>query len=85
MLVLSIASFILYGFDKRRAQINGNRVPEKTLHLLAALGGWPGALAGQRFFRHKTQKLRFRVVFWLCIAINILVIGLAVYLHQLST
>ena len=40
------------------------RVKETSLHLLELLGGWPGALAGQHFFQHKTRKVRFQVVFW---------------------
>ncbi len=42
--VTSLASFAAYGFDKRRAGTGGRRVPERTLHLLALLGGWPGAI-----------------------------------------
>ena len=58
--VMSLTAFVTYGIDKRRARTDRRRVPEKTLHLIAFLGGWPGALAGQRVFRHKTQKLSFR-------------------------
>jgi uncharacterized membrane protein YsdA (DUF1294 family) len=67
----SLAAFAAYGWDKRRARRQGRRVPENTLHLLALLGGWPGALAGQRVFRHKTQKLGFRVVFWLVVVLHL--------------
>ena len=69
--ILSLVAFIAYGFDKRRAQANGRRVPENTLHLLALFGGWPGALLGQRIFRHKTQKFGFRFVFWLCVTLHL--------------
>ena len=78
--IMSLASFVVYGFDKRRAQKNGRRVPEQTLHVMALLGGWPGALMGQRTFRHKTQKLSVRLVFWLCVALHLAVVGGAVYL-----
>lgn len=70
VLVMSIATFLMYGFDKRRAQAGGRRVPENTLHAMELLGGWPGALLGQKVFRHKTQKLSFKVVLWLCIALH---------------
>ena len=46
--ILSVIAFIAYGFDKRRAQASGRRVPENTLHLLALFGGWPGGLLGQQ-------------------------------------
>lgn len=82
VVVLSLVTFVVYGFDKRRAQMSGRRVPENTLHLMALLGGWPGALMGQRVFRHKTQKRVFRIVFWLCVMLNLAVVGGVVYLLQ---
>ncbi len=64
-LVLSLLSYAVYAADKRAAQQNRRRVPERTLHLLALLGGWPGALLAQQHLRHKTAKPRFLIVFWL--------------------
>ncbi len=60
--VASAAAFLAYGFDKRRAVRGGRRVSERTLHLLEALGGWPGALAGAATFHHKTSKTSYRLV-----------------------
>jgi uncharacterized membrane protein YsdA (DUF1294 family) len=77
---MSLVTFVVYGFDKRRAQKDGRRVPEKSLHLMALLGGWPGALVGQRFFRHKTQKLSFLIVFWLCVTLHLAIVGGSIYL-----
>lgn len=82
VLALSLVAFVFYGFDKRRAQRDGRRVPEKTPHLLALFGGWPGALMGQRVFRHKTQKLSYRIVFWLCVMLHLAVVAGVVYLLQ---
>lgn len=42
----------------RREQVR--RVPEKTLFLLAALGGGLGALIGMRVWHHKTLHRSFR-------------------------
>ena len=50
-------------------------MPENTLHLLALLGGWPGALVAQAQFRHKTRKVSFRAVFWLTVAVNLAALG----------
>ena len=80
VVLMSIVSFVAYGFDKRRAQKDGRRVPEKSLHLMAFFGGWPGALVGQRVFRHKTQKISFRIVFWMCVVLHIATVGGVVYL-----
>ena len=77
--VTSVASFAAYGLDKRRASIGGRRVSERTLHLLAALGGWPGALLAQRQFRHKTRKVPFLIAFWAVVVLHVTVVGAAAY------
>ena len=77
--LMSLTAFATYGIDKRRAQNCQRRVPEKRLHWIAFLGGWPGALVGQRVFRHKTQKLSFRVVFWLVTVLHLALVGGIVY------
>jgi uncharacterized membrane protein YsdA (DUF1294 family) len=61
--LVSAVTFAVYGFDKRRAIRGGRRVPERTLHGLELLGGWPGAILGQAAFRHKRRKLRYMLVF----------------------
>jgi uncharacterized membrane protein YsdA (DUF1294 family) len=77
--VTSCASFIAYWLDKRRAVGGGRRVPERTLHLLAFLGGWPGALLAQRQFRHKTKKVTFRIVFWIVVVLHVGIVGTVAY------
>ena len=74
--VASAVTFAVYGLDKRRAARGGRRVPERTLHLLEALGGWPGALVASAVFRHKTKKLGFRVVRGLVVAVHLAAWGL---------
>ena len=68
---MSLATFVVYGIDKRRAKHDGNRISEKRLHMRSLLGGWPGAIAGQKLFRHKTVKKSFRLVFWLTVIGNV--------------
>lgn len=69
--VLSLLLFALYGLDKRAAQNGRRRVPEKTLHLLALLGGWPGAWLARPLFRHKTAKQPFAALFYLTVVLSI--------------
>lgn len=69
-LVLSLVSFIAYAIDKWAALHNRWRTAERTLNLLALIGGWPGALIGQQVFRHKTQKESFRREFWGAVLLN---------------
>ena len=80
--ILSVVTFAVYGFDKAAARRNGRRVPERTLHLLAVLGGWPGAYLAQRVFRHKTVKQPFRRIFWLTSLPPLTLLGLASALHM---
>ncbi|WP_027328744.1 DUF1294 domain-containing protein [Marinimicrobium agarilyticum] len=70
LIVFSLITYGLYAKDKAAAQKNEWRVSERTLHIAALLGGWPGALLAQSRLRHKTRKTRFRVVFWLTVLIN---------------
>ena len=81
--VLSLVTLVAYGWDERQAGRGGRRVSERTLHLLSICGGWPGALEGQRNFRHKTQKTSFRLIFWATVVLHVAVVGTVVYLrHQ---
>jgi uncharacterized membrane protein YsdA (DUF1294 family) len=69
--VLSVVTFVAYGLDKSAAEKGRWRTPESTLHLLSLAGGWPGALVGQRVFRHKTRKQPFRAIFWATVIANV--------------
>jgi len=78
--VMSLWAFLAYGIDKRRARNGGRRISEKSLQLIALLGGWPGALTAQRMFRHKTRKASFQVVFWAVVTLHVGLVGCVVYL-----
>ncbi len=75
----SAICYAAYGWVKRQATTGGRRVSENTLHILAMVGGWPGALLAQRQFRHKTQKLSFLIAFWFVVTIHVAIVGAAVY------
>ena len=79
VVVMSLVCFIAYGLDKRRAVTGNRRISERTLHLMAFLGGWPGALFGQRHFRHKTQKVSFRLVFWIVVVLHSGIVAAVAY------
>lgn len=78
LVAVTMVTFALYWLDKRRASQMRRRVPEITLHALAAAGGSLGAYLGMRVFRHKTIKGSFRVVFWLIVATQLVVLAWAV-------
>ncbi len=63
--LVNLAAFLAFGLDKWKAKRKEadpavRRVPERTLFLLAALGGSVGALLGMRVFHHKTLHRSFR-------------------------
>lgn len=60
LLVINVVTFFVYGADKRKAKKDKWRVPERTLFLLAIIGGSIGALAGMYVFHHKTKHWYFK-------------------------
>jgi uncharacterized membrane protein YsdA (DUF1294 family) len=66
----NLITFIAYARDKSAAANGGWRTPESTLHLMALVGGWPGALLAQQFLRHKSTKAEFRQIFWFTAVVN---------------
>lgn len=67
----SAVTFFAYAFDKSAARQNRWRTQENTLHALALVGGWPGALVAQQFLRHKTSKTSFVAMFWVTVIANV--------------
>ncbi|QXZ08939.1 cold shock and DUF1294 domain-containing protein [Comamonas sp. Y33R10-2] len=68
---LSVLTFMAYWQDKWAAQKGQWRTPEKTLQLMALVGGWPGAVLAQQWLRHKSSKTSFQQEFWLMVLINV--------------
>ena len=60
LVIINIATVIIYGWDKLCAIKRWWRVPEITLLVFAAIGGSIGALLGMRIFHHKTLHLKFK-------------------------
>lgn len=73
-LVASVTAYALYAADKRRAIAGSWRISEMTLQVVAMLGGWPGAVLAQQLLRHKSSKRSFQLVFWMCVAVNLVLL-----------
>lgn len=71
LLCINAVTFLAYGVDKRAAMRGAWRVPEVNLHTLEFLGGWIGAFAAQKVFRHKTKKKSYRIMFWLMLVLQL--------------
>ena len=74
---LSMALVLVYGMDKWAARRGAARVAPWSLHVVAVMGGWPGALIGQQLFRHKTTEPLFLRITWAMAALNIALLLLA--------
>ena len=70
--VMSLITFFAYWKDKVAAKAGRWRTPESTLHVLALIGGWPGALLAQQWMRHKSSKRAFRNIFVATALVNVL-------------
>ena len=79
IVVINFVAFAMYGIDKEKARCGAWRISEKALLTVAAAFGGVGAFLGMRFFRHKTQHLKFRLLVPLFMVIQIAAIGFTVY------
>jgi uncharacterized membrane protein YsdA (DUF1294 family)/cold shock CspA family protein len=77
--LFSGVAFLMYGADKSAAEQGSWRTSESTLHTIALLGGWPGALVARRVFRHKTIKQPFRTIFGFTVIANCVALAWFVY------
>ena len=57
--VMSLITFAAFGIDKYKARTGRWRIRERTLFLLALLGGGVGAFLGMKVFHHKTLHKKF--------------------------
>lgn len=73
LLALNVLAFGLYGLDKRRARSGRRRIRERTLLLVAALGGRAGAWLGMRLWHHKTLHRKFRLGLPLILVVQLVV------------
>ncbi len=69
--VISFICFMAMGIDKLKARAGKWRIPERTLFLLAAMGGALGGMLGMLAFRHKTKHKSFVIGMPLLLLLNI--------------
>lgn len=62
MVIMSVIGFVSMGIDKKRAINKKWRIPEKTLFIIAFLGGAAGSVLGMRIFKHKTKHMKFVIL-----------------------
>jgi len=75
--ILNVIAFVAFVWDKHKAQNDMWRTKESTLITLAFFGPF-GATIGMQAVRHKTRKIKFKLVY-LFLIIHIIVIGFLAY------
>ncbi|MCR5313997.1 MAG: DUF1294 domain-containing protein [Bacteroidaceae bacterium] len=83
LLVITIITFFLYGYDKLRAKHEKWRISEATLLWFAVFGGSVGALLGMQVWRHKTQHKKFIYGVPAILIIQITLVALYFYYYEL--
>lgn len=78
ILTMSIISFILFMLDKNKAINNSERIKEKTLLGFVAYGGAIGGLLGSLLFRHKTNKIYFKIAIYLGMVLQLLTLAILI-------
>lgn len=72
--VWNLIVFITYGIDKRKAIRQSRRIRESVLLGFAWGLGAVGAAMGMMVFHHKTRKWKFRILIFLALAENALIL-----------
>ena len=73
LLAINIYQFLLMGLDKLLARKHKNRISEKMLLTNSFIGGSIGSIIGMYTFRHKTKKLKFKILYPLFLLIHIII------------
>ena len=71
VLIINLAGYLSMWYDKNQAKKQAWRVKERTLFLIAVLGGSIGSILGMWTFRHKTKHWYFVVGMPLILIIQI--------------
>lgn len=74
-IAVAIIAFIMMWWDKKQSKKNKKRIAEKHLLLLSLIGGAFGVWAGMVTWRHKTQKVLFKIGVPLMVVIHVIIIA----------
>ena len=78
--IINLIGFLAFWLDKQKAKKGQWRISEKTLFLLAFLGGGAGCSLGMQVFRHKTKHLSFVIGIPLIMTVELIAMTIIVYL-----
>ena len=61
LVIVNAAGFLSMLVDKQKARTGAWRIPERTLMVIAAIGGSLGSFLGMQLCRHKTKHPMFYI------------------------
>lgn len=79
LIIISVVTSAVTLADKLKAKKGSFRVPEKTLFVLAILGGSAAEYITMRLIRHKTLHKRFMIGLPLIMLFQLIISAVAVY------
>ena len=79
LIVMNYAGYKAVAWDKHCARNRLWRLPERTLLLVALIGGSAGTVYAQQTLRHKTRKQPFRTLLWLIVLLHLGILAALVY------
>ncbi len=82
MLIINLYGFTIMGVDKWKAWKGRYRIPEKTIFIIASIGGSAGIFCGMRLFHHKTLHNKFKYGIPALLIANIICIVYILYILQ---
>lgn len=75
LVAVNIIGIAMMGIDKRKSRRHEWRISEKSIFIVAAIGGGLGVLLGMSVFHHKTKHLKFTLGIPVLILCNIAMLG----------
>lgn len=75
LLLINALALALMLLDKYFARTHRRRIPERTLLLVAVLGGSLGALVGMYAFHHKTKHPKFYITLPILLGVHLLLLA----------
>jgi uncharacterized membrane protein YsdA (DUF1294 family) len=79
LIIINIIATILFCADKRRAKKDKRRIPESILHLFELMGGIFSVIFLMFTIRHKNQKMSYKLISFIILALWIFFIAVAIY------
>ena len=79
LIIINLLAGILFLADKRRATKNKRRIPESILHLFELVGGIFTVIFLMFIIRHKNQKMSYKLISFIILALWIFFITVAIY------